>query len=372
MGLILAGMAGGIGAGLAGAAQEFDRRSREEDLLKERLADRERDRLLREQMARDSLAERVAAREDRNILLAQRGAAGSGGGGGAKSNGGIDDFSEGSAGEEALALRAGRTVPEVRKIRQLTREGTDSLATDVTRETGIDPNDPNNDGKDKVLSQSNPRKKVTTREVPAELKAYIKAEQANLDQAMTLLRAGGNADAQAKAYGDLAKSRTMQRIEAAATQDEARAAGERVALAESKGQWRVQGNTRINEATGESNTTAVGDSVVAKNERAPAKGGAGVADGSRVQSTKVDSEGNVVLIMRDGSVKKTDIKGDGLNRKVADLVARMRRDDYSGKFAKLPVEEQRQQALDLLGVGKGDAPAAAPPANRKPLGAFQK
>jgi len=236
MGLILAGMAGGLGAGLAGAAQEVDRRSREEDLLRERLADRaaarEQNVALQTMLAQQRADAARESNDTRLLIAAERaaGRSGSGSGGGAHS-GGVADFSEGTPGEEALALRAGRTVPEIRKIRGVTREGTDGLAVDVTRTEDTAAGDPNADARDRLAGM----KKTTTREVPAELKAFIKAEQANLDQAMTLLRAGGNSEQQAKAYGDLAQSRLMQRAADSPTIEGSRDAGQRLANTDPKG-----------------------------------------------------------------------------------------------------------------------------------------
>ncbi len=369
MGLILAGMAGGLGAGLAGAAQEFDRRAREEELLREKLADRERDRTLREQLARDALAERAAAREDRNILLAQRGEKPGGGGGSASTAGTISDFSPGSEGEARLAMARGMTAPEMRRLLDTARTGNvDAFAKDVTRETGIDPNDPNNDGKDKVLAQSNPRVKTTTRELPKDFKPWLSEQLKEAEKSMTLLSRAGNVDQAAKAYGDLSKDTLIGRVVDAQTVDERRTAGEGVALGEGKGQFRVQGNTRINEATGEASTTAVGDSVVAKNERAPTGRGGGAASATTVQSVKEGADGEMFAVMRDGTTKPLGIKSGVFNARVASMIQKRTKEDYS--FSKLPVEQQQSWAREMLAngsSGSGAASASATPPKSAPL-----
>lgn len=89
-------------------------------------------------------------------------------------------------------------------------------------------------------------------------------------------------------------------------------------------------------------------------------GGAGGAGRIRVQSTRVGTSGNILLIMSDGSVKDTGQKDASLGRAVANMISRMSKDSF--EFRELPFEEQQQRALDMLGatLPQSAAPAGAP------------
>ncbi len=98
----------------------------------------------------------------------------------------------------------------------------------------------------------------------------------------------------------------------------------------------------------------------------PHGGGAGGAGGgNKVRSTRVGDNGNILLVMSDGTVKDTGQKDASFNRSVANLIAKLGKDDY--KFQKLPAAEQRARALDMLGGG-----AAAPATPAAPAGGVPK
>lgn len=109
------------------------------------------------------------------------------------------------------------------------------------------------------------------------------------------------------------------------------------------------------------------------NDRRPAQprgrsGGGGTPPRTRVQSTRVGTNGNILLIMSDGSVKDTGQKDASLGRAVANMISRMSKDSF--EFRELPFEEQQQRALDMLGatLPQSATPAAAPAPGPAPAG----
>jgi hypothetical protein len=85
------------------------------------------------------------------------------------------------------------------------------------------------------------------------------------------------------------------------------------------------------------------DAGTTRAERPPASG-AGSAP--RVQSTKVDSSGNMVAIMSDGSTKQLGIRASEFDGRIARLVTDMGKADFS--FGRLPEEEKRRRAVERL------------------------
>jgi hypothetical protein len=95
-------------------------------------------------------------------------------------------------------------------------------------------------------------------------------------------------------------------------------------------------------------------------------GGGGGSGGLKVRSTRVGANGNILLIMSDGSVKDTGQKDASLGRSVANMIARMSKESF--EFRELPPEKQQQQALDMLGatISSEPAPSPAAPAGSAP------
>ena len=267
MGLIGAGLLSGLGAGLGGAAQEISRRDREEELLRERLLDRERERQSREAIARDN--------NDLKALIA--GARGSSGGGSAA--GGMQDFSEGSPGEALRAKSLGMSVPEYRQFEEANRTGNvDAFKRDVTRtepptvtEGQADPND---SGMDRRLKSTfKEGSSTTTKELPKGFDEWIREKRKEAAQAEIILRSSGDADNKIKAIGNASKNRLIADVVDAPTQEEARRKGERIGLADGKGQFDNDGYRMINKATGENTETPEGKARAEKDQALAGKAG---------------------------------------------------------------------------------------------------
>jgi hypothetical protein len=114
------------------------------------------------------------------------------------------------------------------------------------------------------------------------------------------------------------------------------------------------------------------DAGTTRAERPPASG-AGSAP--RVQSTKVDSNGNMVAIMNDGTTRQLGIKAGEFDGRIARLITDMSKADFS--FGRLPEDEKRRRAVERL-TGSASVPNAAKPgdnqtgATRPPLSQFQQ
>lgn len=127
----------------------------------------------------------------------------------------------------------------------------------------------------------------------------------------------------------------------------------------------VKGGEKLNVFTGESTTTPLGKSQINENNAQAVKAkDAGGAKAPRVQSTKEDSNGNMVLIMSDGTSKPL-LEADGkpmqsaaFNKEVARTITKM--EEESSSFKKLSEEDKRKRAQErLTGKMSEAAPAAA-------------
>jgi len=146
-------------------------------------------------------------------------------------------------------------------------------------------------------------------------------------------------------------------------------AGEAVGVSLGKDRMKVEGGEKLNVFTGESTTTPKGLSEIQENVAqankplGSGKGGTGNAKAVRVQSTKEDSNGNMILVMTDGSTKPmlgTDgqpVRSAAFNKEVARIITKMEEDDSA--FKKLSPDEKRKRAEQrLTGKTTEAAPAA--------------
>ena len=146
------------------------------------------------------------------------------------------------------------------------------------------------------------------------------------------------------------------------------AGSEAVGASLAKERFKVEGGEKLNVYQGTSETTALGKSQINENNAQAVKAkDAGGAKAPRVQSTKEDSNGNMVLIMSDGTSKPL-LEADGkpmqsaaFNKEVARTIAKM--EEESSKFKNLSEKEKRAQAQErITGKISEAAPAAKPDA----------
>jgi len=203
----------------------------------------------------------------------------------------------------------------------------------------------------------------TKMELPAGFEAEYKAKMKKLGQLQESYALGGH-------YDDVMKGRqqgfqTETGVGVLAGNIKPGPGGEAVGVSLGKERMKVEGGEKLNVFTGESNTTPLGKSQITENmaQATKAKEGGG-AKAPRVQSTKEDSNGNMVLIMSDGTSKPL-LEKDGkpmqsaaFNKEIARTITKM--EEESSKFKNLSEEEKRAKAQErLTGKMSEAAPAAS-------------
>ena len=379
MGLIGAGLASGIGAGLSGMGAAFEKRDLAEETLREKLADRAAERESRAELQRQMIQQRADSARDNNdtrLLIAGSRGAGSGGG----STAGMNDFSPGSAGATALAGLTGLTEPELHALEQGLKTGDfsafkkDVQAPDTAVENQAVAHDPNADAKDRRAAETiTPGAKSQV--LPPGFDEWRKTKAKEVEMAKRTLMAGGNADAVAKSFGDLAQSRLMQAAADAPTVEASRVPGEKLMNTDPKGgAFREGGGVVVNQATGANTMTGVGEaraerelSQAEKNDRGPAGGSADGTD-PRAQRTAKDAlssaqralqnERSAVAKLRAlGSYRpeKGETPEQAKDRYAADLKALLARETNAQAMA-----DRREQEYQNTLKPQGAAPAATP------------
>lgn len=178
--------------------------------------------------------------------------------------------------------------------------------------------------------------------LPPDFKAFVERKRAERAKMIETDRYTNDIDKIAKARGT---DQETELIGKAATGD--RKAGEGVLYAHGKDPMESAAKAKEREAE------ARKDDRTDPNAK---KGGGGGATGG-VQSTKVDENGKIILVMKDGSIRETGRTASSFGKDVASLIAKLSKDDY--KFSRLSPEEQRLRAVSML---VEQPVAAAPPA----------
>ena len=203
----------------------------------------------------------------------------------------------------------------------------------------------------------------TKMELPAGFEAEYKAKMKKLGDLQESYALGGQYDDVMK--GRQTKFQTGVGEGVLAGNIKPGAGSEAVGASLAKERIKVEGGEKLNVFTGESTTTPVGKSQINENNAQAVKAkDAGGAKAPRVQSTKEDSNGNMVLIMSDGTSKPL-LEADGkpmqsaaFNKEVARTIGKM--EEESSTFKKLSEKEKRQRAEErITGKISEAAPAAA-------------
>lgn len=202
----------------------------------------------------------------------------------------------------------------------------------------------------------------TKMELPAGFEAEYKAKMKKLGQLQESYALGGH-------YDDVMKGR-QQGFQTGVGEGvlagniKPGAGSEAVGASLAKERIDVKGGEKLNVFTGESTTTPLGKSQINENNAQAVKAkDAGGTKPPRVQSTKEDSNGNMVLIMSDGTSKPL-LEADGkpmqsaaFNKEVARTITKM--EEESSKFKNLSEKEKRAQAQErITGKISEAAPAA--------------
>lgn len=328
------------------------------------------------------LQDRQDARQENNDLKrellemrldagAVKGSSGKAGGKGG-SNINMEDIKPGGSQEVWAAAKLDMTVPEYTAFYNSLKTGDKSaFLQDVTRinvtpaAPGMD--DPTGEMSDAVSRSTAVRTPETIKAPPPGFEAEYKAKMKKLADLQESYALGGQYDDIMKGRQQGFQTETGQGVLAGAIRPGP--AGEAVGVSLGKERIKVEGGEKLNVFTGESTTTPKGQSEIQENvaqaNKPPGsgKGGSTGAKAVRVQSTKEDSDGNMILVMTDGSTKPmlgTDgkpVRSASFNKEVARIIAKLEEDDSA--FKKLPPDEKRKRAEQRLTGRTTDAAPAA-------------
>ena len=311
------------------------------------------------------LEDRQLGREENNDLKrellemkldAGGGKSGSSGGGGKSGGINMEDLKPGGKFEMGVAAQMEMTVPQYTAFYNSMKTGDKSafLENLTVSNKGIggagDEINAAATGTD-VGSQ-------TTKVLPAGFEDQYKAKMKKLGDLQESYALGGQYDDVMK--GRQTKFQTGVGEGVLAGNIKPGAGSEAVGASLAKERMKVEGGEKLNVFTGESSTTPKGLSEIQENKAQAVKAkDAGGAKAPRVQSTKEDSNGNMVLIMSDGTSKPL-LEADGkpmqsaaFNKEVAKTIAKM--EEESSSFKKLSEEDKRKRAQERL-TGKMSEP----------------
>jgi hypothetical protein len=328
------------------------------------------------------LQDRQEARQENNDLkrelLEMRLDAGavkgaSGGNTGGKGGGNIDmeEIKPGGKHEVWAAAKMGMTVPEYKAFYDSLKTGDKSAFLQEVTRTNVTPAAPGMGAVEGEMSDAVSRKtavrtpETVTAPLPgfeAEYKAKMK-KLADLQESYAL---GGHYDDIMKGRQQGFQTETGQGVLAGNIKPGP--GGEAVGVSLGKERMKVEGGEKLNVFTGESTTTPKGLSEIQENKAQAGKASSGSGTGGakpvRVQSTKEDSDGNMILVMTDGSTKPmlgTDgkpVRSAAFNKEVSKIITKLEEDDSS--FKKLSPDEKRKRAEQrLTGKSSEAAPAAS-------------
>jgi hypothetical protein len=333
------------------------------------------------------LQDRQDARQENNDLKrellemrldagAVKGSSGKAGGKGG-SNINMEDIKPGGSQEVWAAAKLDMTVPEYTAFYNSLKTGDKSaFLQDVTR-INVTPaapgmGDVTGEMSDAVSRKTAVRTPETIKVPPPGFEAEYKAKMKKLADLQESYALGGQYDDVMKGRQQGFQTETGQGVLAGAIRPGP--AGEAVGVSLGKERMKVEGGEKLNVFTGESTTTPKGQSEIQENvaqaNKPPGSGksGTGNAKAVRVQSTKEDSDGNMILVMTDGSTKPmlgTDgkpVRSASFNKEVARIIAKLEEDDSA--FKKLPPDEKRKRAEQRL-TGRTTEPAPAADVNLK-------
>ena len=322
------------------------------------------------------LEDRQAARAENNDLkreLATMKLEASGGGskgGGGKSGGvNMEDIKPGGSQEVWAAAKMDMTVPEYTAFYNSMKTGDrTAFLQEVTRTTV--PPEATGPMSDAVSRKTAPRTDETVKAMPPGFEAEYKAKMKKLGDLQESYALGGQYDDVMKGRQQGFQTGVAQGIlNKEITGKDVGVASQAVGSSLGKDSYAVQGGEKLNQFTGESTTTPKGQSEITENQAQANKaknagGGGGGTKAPRVQSTKEDSEGNMILIMSDGTTKPLlgsdgkAVRSSAFNKEVSKIITKMEEDDSA--FRKLPADEKRKKAEErLTGRASSNANPAA-------------
>lgn len=292
---------------------------------------------------------------------------------GGKSGGiNMEDIKPGGSQEVWAAAKLDMTVPQYKEFYNSLKTGDKSAFLQEVTRTNVAPvvkelGDPTGDMSDAVSRSTAIRTPETIKAPPPGFEAEYSAKMKKLADLQESYALGGQYDDVMK--GRQTKFQTGVGEGVLAGNIKPGAGSEAVGASLAKERFKVEGGEKLNVFQGDSTTTPKGLSEIQENvaqaNKPPGsgKGGSTGAKAVRVQSTKEDSDGNMILVMTDGSTKPmlgTDgkpVRSASFNKEVARIIAKLEEDDSA--FKKLPPDEKRKRAEQRLTGRTTDAAPAA-------------
>jgi hypothetical protein len=332
------------------------------------------------------LQDRQDARQENNDLKrellemrldagAVKGSSGTSGGKGGGIN--MEDIKPGGSQQVWMAAQMEMTVPQYTEFYNSMKTGDKSAFLQEVVRTNVAPavkelGDPTGEMSDAVSRSTAVRTPETIKALPPGFEAEYRAKMKKLGDLQESYALGGQYDDVMK--GRQTKFQTGVGEGVLAGNIKPGAGSEAVGASLAKERFKVEGGEKLNVFQGDSTTTPKGLSEIQENvaqankPSGSGKGGSTGAKAVRVQSTKEDSDGNMILVMTDGSTKPmlgTDgkpVRSASFNKEVAKIIAKLEEDDSA--FKKLPPDEKRKRAEQRL-TGKSSAAAPAADVNLK-------
>lgn len=332
-----------------------------------RLQDRQEARAENNDLKRELLEMKLDADATRASTKAASGGT-TGGKGAASIN--MEDLQPGGKLAGMVAGKMGLSEPEYAQLYNSRKTGdVSSFLTEITRTTV--PAEATGEMSDAVSRKTAPRTQETIKAPPPGFEVEHRAKLKKLADLEESYALGGQ-------YDDIMKGR-QQGFQTGVGEGVLAGAirpgpgSEAVGASLAKERIKVEGGEKLNVYTGESTTTPKGQSEIVENTAQANKAASGGKTGSgsgvkapRVQSTKEDSDGNMILVMTDGSTKPLlgsdgkPVRSAAFNKEVSKIIAKLEEDDSA--FRKLPADEKRKRAEQRL---TGKSSDAAPAANLK-------
>ena len=301
---------------------------------------------------------------------AVKGAGGGNTGGKGGSNIDMEEIKPGGKHEVWAAAKMDMTVPQYKEFYNSLKTGDKTAFLEEVTRTNVTPAAPGMGAVEGEMSDAVSRKTaVRTPEAikapPPGFEAEYRAKMKKLADLQESYALGGHYDDIMKGRQQGFQTETGQGVLAGAIKPGP--GGEAVGVSLGKERMKVEGGEKLNVFTGESTTTPKGLSEIQENKAQAGKAASGGGGGNkpvRVQSTKEDSDGNMILVMTDGSTKPmlgTDgkpVRSAAFNKEVSKIITKLEEDDSS--FKKLSPEEKRKRAEQRL---TGKATESAPATN---------
>lgn len=360
-----------IGGAMMRASDEEERERLRREEREARAAEREQARAESERLRIEMQARDHELRRELAGQRSSRSADGGGGGGGLSAQ----EIGQGGAAEGMIAGEMGLTVPELRALRGLRDGGDVSPFRRDTVTGGTTTEDPMLAGEQGETSDAISRRFAKRElEIRQELPPGFEREARSKIQALSRIEMAFRMGKDNKSYQD-GESERFSRTNAEAARDGSMTvgrAGELSAALEGRPIFTVKGDERLNQFTGQSETTDVGESKVRRNDRPPAPraaGGDGAGAGQPADDIKRLTQVRIAATSELGAAERALVQFD----RAARDMSRSERAAAEPERQKIlqRIESAQTQLSDVMSKLSGQGRPAASTAPAQPAPARQ-